>query len=105
MRGELGPGDEFVKWDEPTWERKRQELAAAPAPRPDFPFPGYVATDRLHWLRAEFNAANFDADKVRLATELLRRAEGFGLADEAARWCAELSKLVPEVAPPPRMVP
>ena len=27
------------------------------SPHPDFPFPGYVATDRLHWLRAEFTAA------------------------------------------------
>ena len=28
--GELGPSEEFVPWDEPTWQRKRQELAARP---------------------------------------------------------------------------
>jgi WD40 repeat protein len=44
--GEIGPDGQFLEWDEPTWERKRQELAAQPVPWPDFPFPGYVATVR-----------------------------------------------------------
>ena len=71
-------------------------------PYPDFPFPGYVATDRLHWLRAEFTAATTDADKLRLATELLRRAGQFGDKAEAIRWRAETNRLSPAVAPPPR---
>ena len=75
-----------------------------PVPHPDFPFPGYVATDRLHWLRAEFTAATTDADKLRLATELLRRAEQFGDKAEAIRWRAETNRLSPAVAPPPRAV-
>src|SRR5262249_39823460 len=28
LRGELGPDGAFVKWNEPTWEKKRQELAS-----------------------------------------------------------------------------
>jgi hypothetical protein len=43
VRGELGPGGELTAWDEATWEQKRQELAARPAPFADFPFPGRVA--------------------------------------------------------------
>ena len=102
VRGELGPEGEFVKWDAATWERKRQELAATPPPFPDFPFPGHVATDKLHWLRAEYNAAATDADKLRLATNLHHLAEATGDKPETARWRTELSKLVPEVAPLPR---
>jgi len=64
-RGELDDGGNFTKWDEPTWEKKREELAAIPSPYPDFPFPGHVAIDRLHWLRQEFEGANA-ADKPRL---------------------------------------
>ncbi len=97
VRGELGPDGEFVPWNEPTWEKKRQELAAIPAPRPDLPFPGYVATDRLHWLRSEYNAAANDVDKHRLAKELLRRAEANGDRVEAVRWRA---KLDPKNNPP-----
>jgi serine/threonine protein kinase len=103
VRGELGPAGEFVKWNEETWEKKRQELAAVPPPYPDFPFPGYVATDKLHWLRAEYEAAA-EKDKLPLATELLRRAEASGDKAEAVRWRAERAKYVREVAPLPRAV-
>jgi serine/threonine protein kinase len=91
VRGEIGPDDSFVKWNEPTWERKRQELAARPAPWPDFPFPGHVAADRLHWLREEYDSAG-DADKPRLAKQLLDRAEAAGDKAEAARWRAVVKK-------------
>lgn len=101
VRGELGPDREFVKWDEPTWEKKRQELAAAKPPDPDFPFPGYVATDKLHWLRAEYEAAD-EKDKLRWATELLQRAEKNGDTNEAVRWRAEVARRTHELAPPPR---
>jgi WD40 repeat protein len=90
VRGELGPEGQFVKWNEPTWERKRQELAAKPAPYPDFPFPGHVATDKLHWLRQEYEGAS-DADKPRLAKQLLDRAEAAGDKAEAVRWQAILT--------------
>jgi hypothetical protein len=91
LRGELDAEGRFVKWDEPTWERKRQKLAAAPVPHPDLPFPGHVATDKLHWLRAEYEAAP-EKDKFRLATELLRRAESAGDRVEAVRWRARVEQ-------------
>jgi serine/threonine protein kinase len=103
VRGHLDDQGVFVKWDEETWEKKRQELAAKPAPFPDFPFPGYVATDKLHWLRAEFGEAATEADKLRLARDLLRRAEAAGDRAEAVRWRAEVAEY-PEPAPPPREV-
>ena len=90
VRGEIGPDGEFVKWNEPTWEKKRQELAAIPTPSPDLPFPGYVATDKLHWLRAEYSSAR-EADKLRLAKQLLDRAEAAGDKIEAFRWRAILN--------------
>ena len=71
------------------------------SPHPDFPFPGYATTDRL---RAEFTAAAADADNLRLAAELLRRAEQYGDKAEAIRWRAETNRLSPNVAPPPRAV-
>jgi hypothetical protein len=87
VRGELDAVGQFVKWDEATWEKKRQELAAKPAPLPDFPFPGYVAVDKLHWLRQEYENAS-DAEKPRLAKQLLDRAEIIGDKTEAGRWRA-----------------
>src|SRR5207302_1519421 len=104
VRGELGPEEEFVPWNEATWERKRQQLAAAPKPHPEFPFPGYVATDKLHWLRAEFGEAKTDAYGLRMARELLRRAEASGDRNEAVRWRAEVERREPQVAPSPRVV-
>jgi len=104
VRGELGPDGQFVKWDEATWEKKRQQLASISTPRSDFPFPGYVATDKLHWLRAEFGEAKTEADKPRIARELLRRCESAGDRIEAVRWRAELDKRLLELAPPPRPV-
>ncbi len=104
LRGEIGPDETFVKWDQPTWERKRQELAAQPAPYPDLPFPGCVATDKLHWLRAEYaDEANW-AKRPDLARELLRLAEANGDRDEVVRWRMELEKSVTELAPLPREV-
>jgi hypothetical protein len=95
VQGELDAEGRFVKWDEPTWEKKRQELAAKPAPYSHFPFPGHVATDKLHWLRQEYESAS-DADKPRLAKQLLDRAEAAGDKAEAVRWRAILT---PKSAP------
>jgi hypothetical protein len=86
----------FVKWDEETWEKKRQELASKPAPYADFPFPGHVAVDRLHWLRQEYGEAG-EADKPRIARQLLDRAEATGDTAEAVRW---RNVLTPPVKPP-----
>ena len=94
-RGHLDDAGSFTKWDEPTWEQKRQELAAKPAPIPDFPFPGQVAVDRLHWLRQEYENAS-DAEKPRLARQLLDRAEAAGDKIEAVRW---RRILLPESSP------
>ncbi len=68
-----------------TWEKKRQELAGKPAPRADFPFPGHIRSDRLYWLRAEFDAAAA-TDKPRLAQQIVDRAEAEGDQAEANRW-------------------
>lgn len=98
VRGELGDDGRFVEWDELTWEHKRQELAAFEPPWPDFPFPAYVATDKLHWLRAEYFAVENDIEKQRLAKELLRRAEANGDNPEAARWRTILTPAVDQEA-------
>jgi tetratricopeptide (TPR) repeat protein len=59
-------------------------------PYPAFPFPGPVAADPLHWLRQEFNGAN-DAEKPRLAKQLMERASTAGAKTEANRWVAFLA--------------
>jgi hypothetical protein len=86
----LDEQDNFVPWDEPTWEAHRQQLAAATPPYPNIPFPGYLATDRLHWLRQEYEQAN-EAEKPTLARWLLERAEALGDLAEADRWRAIVS--------------
>ncbi len=85
VRGQLNADGTFAKWDEPTWEKKRRELAAKPAPHRDFPFPGHVAKDTLHWLRQEFLSAK-DAEKPLLAKQLLARADTADDKAEAIRW-------------------
>ena len=90
VRGQLDDEGLFVKWDEETWEKKRQELAAKPAPYPDSPFPGHVANDKLHWLRQEYEQAD-DADKPILARQLLDRSEAAGDEVEAVGWRSVLS--------------
>ena len=75
--------------------------AAAKPPYTDFPFPDYVATDKLHWLRAESEAAD-EKDKLRRANKLLQRAEQNGDKNEAVRWRSEVAKRTKELAPPPR---
>jgi hypothetical protein len=100
VRGELDAENRFKLWNEATWERKRQELAAKPTPIADFPFPGHVATDKLHWLRAEYFAATNAAEKQRLAKELLRRAESNGDESEAVRWRAILNPAVDKEGKP-----
>jgi hypothetical protein len=72
------------------------------APYPDFPYPGYVATDKLHWLRAEFHDTDGDPSKLRIAQELLRRSEAMGDKIETVRWREEVRKRTHEVLPPPR---
>ncbi len=111
VRGELGPEEEFVRWDEPKWDVKRLELAAIPPPDPNFPFPGAVTTDKLYWLQARkaaepFSVPSFEDELLDRANDLLRRAEARGDQAEANRWRAECAKCVhpPEVAPPPRAV-
>jgi serine/threonine protein kinase len=84
-RGHLDNAGTFVKWDELTWEQRRQELASKPVPYANFPFPGRLARDRLYWLRQEFENAKND-DKPRLAKQLLDRAHQAENKVEAARW-------------------
>ena len=92
VRGELDPAGEFFPWNEQAWEKKQQELAAFPPPLPEFPFPGFLATDKLHWLRAEFQAASDNSEQKRgLAEKLLRRAEEVGNTVEANRCRAWLA--------------
>ncbi len=90
LRGHLDDEGAYSRWDEPTWEEKRQKLAATAAPFPGFPFPGRLAADQLHWLRQEFENAG-GADKPRIAKQLLDRANAAGDKAEAARWIAVLA--------------
>lgn len=99
VRGELGGDDSFIKWDEPTWEKRRQELAAMPVPYADFPFPGHVANDPLHWLRQEFEGASETAKPV-IARQLHERCQGSGDKIEAIRWQNWLAANIrPEAVP------
>ncbi len=98
IRGEIDAEGRFKPWDEATWEKHRQELAAKPAPYPDFPFPGHVATDKLHWLRQEYESAS-DKDKPSLAKQLLDRAEAAGDMAEAVRWRAIVAPKSPPAKP------
>jgi len=117
VRGEFEANGQFKKWDEATWQQKRQELAAVPPPIPNFPFPGQVCNDINYWLRTEFGEAVNRANpfiagvqqklaakeqQLRLATELLRRAEESGEKTEAVRWLAEVAKQTRKLAPMPR---
>jgi hypothetical protein len=101
VRGELNEDQDFAKWNEATWEKKRQELAAKPAPYPDFPFPGHVAGDRLHWLRQEYQNAK-ESDQPALARQLLGRAEAVGDREEAAHWRRVLTPKPDPVSPAAR---
>ena len=74
--------------------RSGRNSPRSPLPYPDFPFPGHVATDRLHWLRQEYMNAS-DVDKPRLAKQLLDRAEAAGDKAEAIRWRAILTPKPP----------
>lgn len=103
VRGELGPNGEFVKWNEETWEQKRQEFAAAKPPYEDFPLPGYVATDKLQWLSSEYEATEDDKEKLRLVNVLLRRFEKSGDENGAVRWRTERAKYANELAPLPQV--
>lgn len=100
--GEVGGDGQFIHWDEATWEKRRQELANKPAPYPEFPFPGFVVNDKLHWLRAEFREAKTEADRLRTARELVYRAESAGNRAEAVRWQTEVDRRMPKAEPPPR---
>jgi serine/threonine protein kinase len=71
VRGELGPDGTLVKWDEPTWERKRRELAARARPVGAFPFPGEVARDRLYWLRQQARESGDRPEAISLLERLV----------------------------------
>ncbi len=85
VRGELAQEGTFLKWDEAAWEKQRQKLAKMAIPDPYFPFPGFLAQDRLHWLRSEFQTAS-NAEKPAIAKRLLERCTAEGNTDEAEQW-------------------
>jgi hypothetical protein len=93
VRGYLNEEGAFVNWSEEAWENKRQEVATVKPPIADFPFPGYVASDKFHWLRAELNEAKMDAEKLWLAEQLLDKAEAAGDKAEVVRLRAEQKRL------------
>jgi|GEM_PF-2057273 len=85
VRGELAQEGTFLKWDEVTWEKQRQKLAKMAIPDPYFPFPGFLAQDRPHWLLSEFQTAS-KAEKPAIAKKLLERCTAEGNSDEADQW-------------------
>ena len=96
--GELGPDGELQRWDEPTWERHRQELAQWPAVTADVPFPGFVADDRRHWLRQQHDdlvdpleSQSADPeDPIRVIEQLRDRARADGDEAEVRYWQTRL---------------
>jgi hypothetical protein len=53
VAGELTSDGRFQPWDQPTWAAKEKELAAMKPPYPDFPFPGWAATEPNLWYRIQ----------------------------------------------------
>jgi hypothetical protein len=93
VRGELGANGNFSEWDEATWNRKRRELAARPKPVPDFPFPGQVVTNELHWLAEKYESSDASREiQLPLLDELVRRAEQLGDAAGAEHWRYEADR-------------
>ena len=110
--GEIGPDEEFVKWDEPTWQQKRQQLATSPLLNLPVPFPGQVATDKTHWWWTTY--LNEQKGDIFALGELYKFnvgpiLDGTGKLDDLGerqevRWRAEMAKFISELAPPPREV-
>ena len=104
-RGELGPGGKYAEWDEPTWDRRRAELAARPRPAAGLPFPGHVVADPLHWLADKYENSDGSRDvQLPLLDELVRQCEQTGDRNGAARWRHEIERrgYRPAEAPHPR---
>ncbi len=57
-RGRLDVGERFSKFDETTWERLRQELAASLETIPNAQILRSAVTDRLYWLRREIEGSS-----------------------------------------------
>jgi hypothetical protein len=107
VRGELGPNGKFAEWDEPTWNRKRLELASRPRPVPDFPFPGHVVANELHWLEEKYDSSDAGRERqLPLLDELVRRSERAGDTAGAEHWRYEADRrgYRPPPAPAPREV-
>jgi serine/threonine protein kinase len=101
--GELGPFGEFVPYSESTWEQKRRELVARAAPVAGFPFPGYVATNHLHWLQMGCvgHQVGTTEPPLSLLDRLIQRAEESGDTATARLWAIEREQSDPFLAPPP----
>jgi hypothetical protein len=99
VRGEIAPDGTFVEWTEPQWEAKRQELAAMKVPDSKFPFPGYLAQNRFHWLQVKLAEADSNEEKLVLMQELMQRAEAVGDKAESDRWRIRKKWLEPQEQP------
>jgi len=74
VAGELSADDRFLHWDEPTWAAKQRDLAAMKPPYPDFPFPGWAATEQNLWWRIRAHVSMIWSEKyTQLLDEWQRR--------------------------------
>lgn len=94
--GELTPDGRFEAWDEPTWTEKQKQLAAMKPPYPDFPFPGWAATEPNLWWRIRANLTQDMAERSKLLEEWHRRSGRVRPKAEPDTW------RTPGVIPPPR---
>jgi hypothetical protein len=101
--GELTSDGRFQPWDQPTWVAKQKELAAMKPPYPDFPFPGWAATEPNLWYRIRANMQKPNSHEyTRLTDEWRRRSGRVRPKPEADTW--RTPRPVAEPAPPPRPV-
>ena len=93
--GQLTPEGTFQPWDQPTWATKQMQLAAMKPPYPDFPFPGWAATEPNLWYRIRANQLKAGVERDKLIEQWRRtQPPRPDLGPDTWR--------TPEVAPPTR---
>jgi hypothetical protein len=101
--GDLRPDGQFVRWDEATWDANHHRLAAIP-PTGEFPFPGHLASDSLHWLKGEYHRTERGREHI-VAEKIVRRAEQIGDRATADDWRRILPSQTTVAIPAPRPKP
>ncbi len=101
VAGELTSDGRFQPWDQPTWAAKEKELAAMKPPYPDFPFPGWAATEPNLWYRIQAKQIRTPEAET-LFEEWRRRSGRVRPMPEEDRW--RTPEPATELAPLPHTV-